>query len=601
MPDTILPPSQWVKYKVPSVAEWHAAFADFENAITALSTQAQTQIAGISSQVAVQVTAAARALKVSARQFGCVGDGVIDDTANFLTAVAYCKANKRSLYLPAGKYVLSGAVAWSTAGAACVIEGDGPNLTILSWTVGASTRGLSVTLDQDIHPFVLSNLTLETLGAGGTAITLDGSAQNQTGGSNPAGGVVVNRTAPRFVLDNVVVRGGADQFNTYWAKGFVGTAVIIGTVNNCSFEGGYGGTSATYKATTAIEFGDTSTTGQPTQFVVSNTSIYGWNNGIVAHSVQGVQVQTCTIVGVENGVVFDGHSVNGAQPHCLVMGSHINANLIGVWIENGNAPMILGNLIYRCSDGAPGQGTGYGVHIHGTDAGTGFGQVCNNCFVNTHQSEGMTAIDISGANCIVVDGNVFEKFFGSSAMSGISVLAGSAGNRIGANNAFKAHAGAGSFGFKVLDQGTQTILPGMNVVLQRGASQAVAANVASTVVWDTVISFKGNSGSWVPGAPSQVTIGVDGLYRVNCNLQWDYTGGGTRASLVLINGIALVGSGQNIVPASTATGLIAQNFSSAPLPLHAGDIVTLSVVSSVDTNIVGSADTWISVERIADL
>ena len=47
---------------------------------------------------------------VSVKDFGAIGDGVTNDTTAFSNALAYCKANGRTLIIPDGNYLITAGV-----------------------------------------------------------------------------------------------------------------------------------------------------------------------------------------------------------------------------------------------------------------------------------------------------------------------------------------------------------------------------------------------------------------------------------------------------------------------------------------------------------
>jgi hypothetical protein len=81
---------------------------------------------------AVATTAQAKLREsVSVMDFGAVGNGVADDTVALQTAVNYCAATSKSLYVPPGTYIISARVFQQTNGRRITIFGAGYNSSIL--------------------------------------------------------------------------------------------------------------------------------------------------------------------------------------------------------------------------------------------------------------------------------------------------------------------------------------------------------------------------------------------------------------------------------------------------------------------------------------
>lgn len=542
---------------------------------------------------------------VNVKSFGATGNGTTDDTSALQSAWTYAQAHSLSIFIPAGIYILSAQLSWTVG--AMSLTGAGIGLTVLSWTAAAATRGLSVSLDIDLHPCTIQGVTLQTFGTTGTAIVVDASPQVTGFGSIGVlnGGVTVNRTSPRFVFRDVNMRGGGNNpYNAYWDSGLICIAIIIGIVDSCTFEGGYtvntNGSNYPYKPSVGFSFGDSTCKGQPTQYTVTNCTIMGAKIGILTTCVQGVHIECCDIVGVDNGVQFDDHyDTTGAQPHCAVINCHTNAVKTGVYVNNGSELLVQGCDIYRCSDDVPGVGPGYGIFIDGTFSTIAV--IVGNNFSNSSATEGMTGVYFNNARNALVDCNTFRKYITTSAMNGITVNTGCVGIKVGESNHFTVDVGlATTFGATITDIGFKTIMEGAFVLLRSSTSQLITANTETALNWSTVQDWKCNNGLWSSGSPNIVTIAVDGLYRFTASVTWDTTGGGTRQLQFMVNASPFYGAGHVLGNGPVSGDFMIQNVTSAPIRLAAGNTISLSAKSSVAAFVLNNISTWMSVERLYD-
>lgn len=79
-------------------------------------------------------------LGINVKSFGCVGDGLTDDTLNFKKCLEYCRDNKKQMYIPRGTYIINNTIFSSNnissadALKPIVIKGEGANLVKLNTT-----------------------------------------------------------------------------------------------------------------------------------------------------------------------------------------------------------------------------------------------------------------------------------------------------------------------------------------------------------------------------------------------------------------------------------------------------------------------------------
>ena len=103
---------------------------------------------------------------VSVKDFGAVGDGTTDDTTALRAAIAYCESatswGGRALYIPGGRYLITGALTLSKE--FITIFGDGAWESRI-YAVGLSTSALTTAAMQYLRPF-LHDFAVENTGTG---------------------------------------------------------------------------------------------------------------------------------------------------------------------------------------------------------------------------------------------------------------------------------------------------------------------------------------------------------------------------------------------------------------------------------------------------
>jgi hypothetical protein len=176
---------------------------------------------------------AARALKdraadvVNVKDFGAVGNGVADDTAEIQAAVAYALANAKPVYIPAGTYLVSSTI---TAGSSITIRGDGKSST-LKPTISNGTPVLN--FPPGSTRFKLADFVIDS-GIDGAGF-LDGTVPAQQCIGVRAESNVGVAHSTRFSLDNVFARGMKTGFDL---TGFIVTATNVwATSNELGFKG----------------------------------------------------------------------------------------------------------------------------------------------------------------------------------------------------------------------------------------------------------------------------------------------------------------------------------------------------------------------------
>ena len=567
---------------------WNVATDAAASPTRLLRIDAAGGLTSLEGRLATRAWADARYLTaVSVRGFGAVGNGVIDDTLAFQTAINDAAARGAAVHVPGGVYRLSAQLAIGNG--AFSLIGEGMGVSVLVWDAGGA-RGIRVSQDSDRHPASIAGVSLRTKGQGGAAVFIDTTPQITPNNGDP---VVVNRYSPRFSLRDVEICSDTDPFNQFWEGGCDLLSTVIAVFHNLNFEGGYG-SPGVYKALYGIRVAGG---GHPTQVTVNASSFYGVQNGIVASGVEGLHVGTTNIVGVTNGITFDDSAnPDSARPLCVVTGTHVNACGAAVIGNNVNDVILTGNDFYFCIDA---QADGIGVLILGRESSNCVIQ--GNSFVNTSQTYGYTGVVLTKAAGSIVAGNVFHRtrFNANAPSSGILIRADSVNARV-AGNHFNVDPGVGPFVFEVLDQGQNSILPAMGATVSRKRSrQAVAAYQAANIEFDGPEQFTANNAWWTADDPAKLTIHVPGLYQFSAVVGWDDTPTGFRLAEIRRGGDRISG-----LPSQTtlaASGLSAsQTLTSAPVRCAAGDSFVVLVISSVDAQIDNDGRTSFSITRLGD-
>jgi uncharacterized protein DUF2793/endosialidase-like protein len=85
---------------------------------------------------------------------------------------------------------------------------------------------------------------------------------------------------------------------------------------------------------------------------------------------------------------------------------------------------------------------------------------------------------------------------------------------------------------------TDTGAAPLGAVVQRVATQSIAPNVNTAVIWDT--ETRDENGYWTSGAPTRLTVPATGWHAITAFIQWDTTTGVTRIVNVRVNGTAYI-------------------------------------------------------------
>jgi pectate lyase-like protein len=354
---------------------------------------------------------------INVRLHGAVGDGVHDDTAAFLEAIAEMAGDFwQPLYIPTGTYRLTQPLALASNGR---VLGDGPGM---SWLVWDSGDGLSFTSTADDQEFLdLSGLSFRTKGTSGTALKADFTAQ-------VSGGMTVGRFPQRFSIHNCHF-WPAEDASQGWAVAFDLVAGLHGLIEGCNAFGRVGGLVGPMpvpaSGTVGFRFRGTAPNlidnGHPVAFVVRDSWLSYHENSVVFEGCEGGFVGGCNLVGVANGIVWDG---SGEQrPQLNVTASHISSSAVGIDCVDAADVQISSTLLYNFLPA--GQPASIGIRLGGCITPS----ICQNTFAGILQPMNGIVVDDTAYGSIT--GNLFRNLV----TTGITLGAGASHFR-GSGNIF---------------------------------------------------------------------------------------------------------------------------------------------------------------------
>jgi hypothetical protein len=314
---------------------------------------------------------------VNAKDFGAVGDGVVNDAPAIQAAVTFCSENKRPLYVPDGTYRLASRVELNNTAAPYVnMTGAGTNQTI--FTVNGAENSLGAFYFYRNGPTLnakISRISIRAIaqsGSCGTALHIE---ENQSGAA----------TIPSVVLDDVLVdspdrvtsTGGVNDIATpaYWTRGVVVknsprpqlTGVVVDNpkqffstdpsdIDDNELSELDNGTNSKF----GVIFKDDSVD-YLGDYGIDVSECYGpslnecaarhYKVGFYAlndvRGAEGGRFINCVAVKVKDGIRIDATQPRGVQPSITVRGGHINYRDNGIYIRKRKQIYIENILFYH--------------------------------------------------------------------------------------------------------------------------------------------------------------------------------------------------------------------------------------------------------------
>lgn len=310
---------------------------------------------------------------VTPQMYGCVGDGVTDDTANLQTCL-----NSGNAILLVGKFkttsVITVNLSASSTPAGLSIIGAGGNL---SQIIFASTScGITVnipsygTFPSEVAPTVVLrdfDFIPNVAGVSNPALTLSGAA-------------VSGSSYPAFYIDHVnVVPSNA---NNYSSGGFLINNLSYGTIHGSTIEGGWAASGA---AGFGIEFANIGGANSvPVNLKISDCSLAYWNIAINIppygptsgqHDPEGVYIHHTDILACNTGVQAISNDQTGDW--LQVHGCNISFGAFGVNAAGWSRVFVTDNY-FLCQPNAISTGNSSVGIIVGRTAGPIFGKIIAN-------------------------------------------------------------------------------------------------------------------------------------------------------------------------------------------------------------------------------
>ncbi|MCK8788003.1 hypothetical protein M0638_26970, partial [Roseomonas sp. NAR14] len=249
---------------------------------------------------------------VNVRDYGAVGNGLVDDTAAIQAAVTRAVQTGKGLRIPRGTFRLTAQI---TGGALVAIAGDGKAASVLIWD-DLPSCGISLVYAAYGQALHVSGVTFRQKGTNrGTALLADFSAASLTWPG----------IWPRLLVEGCSFEGPDIPAQlTGWTIGIDTVAAAFGHIVNCDFNGVAGAPhTGLARGAVGVRFRGTAGglyhNGHPVYCTVSRCNINNWQIGVHFSGCEGVVARDNSIVEVERGIVTTGDTTSGAGARPFVL------------------------------------------------------------------------------------------------------------------------------------------------------------------------------------------------------------------------------------------------------------------------------------------
>ena len=511
----------------------------------------------------------------SVKDFGATGDGVTDDTAAIQAAVTDAMLNGTSLYIPAGEYILSGAITGSGT-KPISITGDGPALSQLIWSSTAS--GIQLTFDDafTVGDCCISNVGFfaDTANCVGPAISLVATTISTTS-PNPG---------PVLFNNMIQHRKGTSATTRNWLSGIVIENFSSGLIQANFLYG-----TANTPTGNGITFTGNCTPG-PT---IRDNHFYWWDKAVTrgngaSDTIEGTYLSDNIFVANNYGVHWDCSGVSG-DPDLKVLNGHISSFLGGVVAIDANQSVIDGVLFYRRA-----AATGDYADITITDSV--IVKVSNNTFTVSGTSGTETGIDLNNVDGVVCRDNYFQ---GSSRAVGIDIDANCSDVSLIDNQyddtttpVVNALTDLTKYNLKSI------VAPGYASI--RLTTQTIPNASATALSWTGSSLLATTSGVFSVGDPTKLVVPKDVTkVKIACSILFDTNDTGYRQVQILKNGSAFHGYTNDRTNPLSAAATVVSSCTSV-LTVAPGDAFTVEVLQSSggDLDVVSGNSTWFAMEFV---
>lgn len=387
---------------------------------------------------------------INAKTYGCVGNGVTNDTTNMQAALT--AASSGILYIPPGTYNLTNRLYSSACG--LTIMGAGQGVTTLSWSSTVTAAGLALYTSSNAADLItVSGIRMVTYSSNSTQTALYISSTQMIFTISTQQVISGRYNGHVNVKECSITPSPTDNVNTGWLTGIELNSVTGAVISDCNIIGRFAATSsglAGYSGVSGIYMhGDPMNTienGHPVELVIDRCRINGAQLGIQSNNCEGIYVSQSNMVACDYGVYIIS---TASHPQACISGNHCNSAVAGVYIVGQVENFVSGNLVYLNAMA----NAGFGINIQTAADGQGgvYHTITGNTIVALSSTSNCYGVVISsGAGLAAISNNVFQSPSTIAINTAIWLQTGSYGCRGGHNVA------VGNFTNTILNSGSST-------------------------------------------------------------------------------------------------------------------------------------------------